>query len=51
MEQNTSRQNNTMRNYMENKQIELIKNKGYIDKEKYKENIRILLINVNGLSL
>ena len=38
-------------NYTTNRRLEEIKHRGYIDKIKYRENIRILSINVNRINL
>ena len=51
----TAEQNNRIQtsilNFTKRKGIKQIENKGYIDQIKYWENIRILSINVNYLSL
>ena len=36
---------------MTNQSLDDIKNRGCVDKNKYKENTRILSININGLNL
>ena len=40
-----------IQNYTTNKRLEEIKYRGYIDKTKYRENTRILSINMNSLNL